>query len=76
VRKCNTSNTYCDDSCIRIVMKGVWTKTKAGGVFCQRHGMMINKCHNCGKEFHSDRVHTKTCSNRCRVALSRSRLKV
>ncbi len=33
----------------------------------------LNFCLSCGLYFHTTRIHAKTCSNRCRMALSRSR---
>lgn len=65
--------TDMQDNCVLITLRGVWTKTKAGGTFCQRHGLMVSTCQNpkCGKQFHSERVHSKTCSDKCRKALSR-----
>ena len=65
--------TYCDETCIRITLKGVWTKSKAGKCFCQRHGAMVNTCKNCGRDFHSLRGHTETCVNACRMAYSRAK---
>jgi len=64
---------YGDETCIPITMSGVWTKSKKGKVFCQRHGLMLSACENCGKSFHSERGHTKTCSNACRMMLSRKK---
>jgi predicted nucleic acid-binding Zn-ribbon protein len=64
---------YGDENCIEIVLKGTWTATKKGKIFCQRHGAMLATCERCGKRFHSERGHTKTCSNACRKALSRAK---
>jgi len=33
----------------------------------------LNSCLFCGNSFHTKRKHARTCSNRCRMALSRSR---
>jgi len=63
---------YGDDTCIEIVMRGVWTKTKKGKIFCQRHAAMLSTCENCGRKFHSERGHTQTCSDACRMAKSRA----
>lgn len=41
---------------------------------CQRHfWLYLNVCLMCGEKFHSKRPHTKTCSNKCRMAKSRAR---
>lgn len=64
--------TYCDEACVIIELKGVWTPTKKGKRFCQRHGGMVNTCSHCGKDFHSLRGHTATCGNACRMAKSRA----
>lgn len=63
---------YCDGTGARITLKGVWTSTKKDAVFCQKHGAMVMTCERCGKEFHSERSHAKTCSNACRMAQSRT----
>jgi len=39
--------------------------------WCVRHGKYVLTCLQCGKDFHSDRPHTLTCSNACRMARSR-----
>lgn len=64
---------YCDDTCIPITLKGIWTATKKGKVYCQKHAAMISTCEYCGKKFHSERGHTATCSGRCRTAKSRAK---
>lgn len=66
---------YGDETCIPIVMKGVWTSSKAGKTFCQKHGAMLSTCKNCGRKFHSERGHTETCSNKCRMQWSRKQRK-
>lgn len=41
---------------------------------CETHfWLYLNTCLMCGEKFHTDKPQTKTCSNRCRMALSRSR---
>jgi len=39
--------------------------------FCKSHLCLVKTCEYCGEEFHTKRHHTKTCSDRCRRALSR-----
>lgn len=39
---------------------------------CHPH-LYIHRCTGCGDLFHSSAPHTKTCSNRCRMRLSRIR---
>ena len=70
----NWCSTYCDDTCTFITLKGTWTKTKAGGTWCQRHGAMVSTCQVCGQKFHSSRVHAKTCGDKCRKVLSRTKV--
>lgn len=41
---------------------------------CARHNeLYLNSCLHCGNLFHTKREHARTCSNKCRMALSRSR---
>lgn len=41
---------------------------------CKCHiDLYLNNCYGCGEKFHTDRPHTKTCSNKCRMRLSRMR---
>jgi len=40
--------------------------------WCVHHGKYVLTCLQCGKDFHSSRPHTLTCSNRCRTAKSRA----
>jgi len=74
--KANWFPLYCDDTCNFITLNGTWTKTKKGGCFCQRHAAMVATCANCGKKFHSQRVHTATCGDKCRKAISRKRVQI
>jgi hypothetical protein len=39
--------------------------------WCTHHGKYILTCVWCDKDFHSARPHTQTCSNKCRMAMSR-----
>jgi len=39
--------------------------------YCQRHGAYIKYCAECGQPFHTERVHTNTCSDLCRKRFSR-----
>lgn len=41
---------------------------------CAKHNeYYLNSCLQCGNNFHTKRKHARTCSNRCRMALSRAR---
>lgn len=39
--------------------------------WCKAHNCLVRKCAACGDFFHTKRHHTKTCSDKCRKALSR-----
>ena len=54
----------CNTSTFRLV-RGNLT------AYCTRHGMLVRVCACCQKTFHVKRIHTATCSNACRMALSR-----
>lgn len=45
---------------------------KIGRCACHNE-FYLNSCLSCGNNFHTKRKHARTCSNRCRMALSRSR---
>lgn len=41
---------------------------------CKCHPeLFLNLCHGCGEKFHSSMPHSKTCSDKCRKRLSRSK---
>jgi len=65
------SQLYVGETCNYFSLRGTWIKPGYNDRWCQRHGMAIGTCDNCGRDFHTARVHTKTCSDRCRKALSR-----
>ena len=39
--------------------------------WCVHHAQYVMTCEVCDADFHSDRPHTLTCSNRCRMKRSR-----
>lgn len=41
--------------------------------WCTHHAAYVMGCLQCGREFHSARPHTKTCSNACRQKMYRER---
>lgn len=50
------------------------TLSQLGKHRCKEHPWFyLNICLGCGDKFHSDMPHTKTCSDKCRQRLSRSR---
>jgi len=42
--------------------------------YCYVHSMYVNTCQNCNQKFHTGRLHKKTCSDKCRKSLSRSKV--
>jgi len=39
--------------------------------YCKSHFCLVKRCVVCGEEFHTKRKQTRTCSDKCRKALSR-----
>jgi len=68
----NTLNLYVTEKCHTVTLSsGVWSKRVTDRKFCNTHLCEIHTCAFCGKEFHSKRSHTETCSQKCRTALCR-----
>jgi predicted nucleic acid-binding Zn ribbon protein len=43
--------------------------------WCVSHFSLVKVCCVCGDEYHAKRKHSKTCSDKCRKALSRKQKK-
>lgn len=43
--------------------------------WCVHHAQWVLDCLECGRDFHSDRSHTRYCSNACSQAAYRKRKK-
>lgn len=66
-------NVPVGQGCKRLKKINMNNKTFVAGK-CQCHpDLYLCFCHGCGEQFHSPMPHTKTCSDRCRKRLSRSR---
>lgn len=58
-------NTYCDSTC-QMTATRYFVEP-----FCHTHVAHVATCAYCNRQFHTNRHGVKTCSNKCRVALSR-----
>jgi len=70
-----TDQSLVADGCHVLSMSVYMARWRPGAhEYCQTHGEWVRTCKGCGMKFHTKRRHAETCSNKCRVKVSRSKV--